>query len=75
MAKPRANFFVNNYVKEYKTINGNVVEDVEVNKMMDNKHEEINGHYGTIPIHIRRTFRRRKPRSSKKRRTIRRGKK
>ena len=70
MPKPKTNFFMNNYMKKYKTINGQVVEDVEVNKMMDNKHEVIKGHYGNMPINIRRTFRKRRS-LSKKRRTMR----
>jgi len=53
-------------MKEYKMVNGKVVEDVEVNGLTDNNHQVIQGHYGNMPINIRRTFRSHRRRQTKK---------
>jgi len=48
--------FVYSNVKKQEIVNGKKVLDVDIKRKADNQGEEIVGHYGNQPIHIRRSF-------------------
>lgn len=48
--------FVYSNVKKQAIVNGKKVLDVDIERKADNQGEEIVGHYGNQPIHIRRSF-------------------
>ena len=39
--------------KSMKQVNGQTIEDIELNEQMDNKKNIIRGHYNNIPIYMK----------------------
>ena len=49
-------FIMQNYYKEFATVNGNVVQDKEIKSVSNEKERIIMGHNGPYPIYEKQLF-------------------
>ena len=69
--------YENRYYNKKVYVNGEPVQDIELNEESDNKKQTIIGHYNSIPIHMKRLHiytKRRQAKKQKKRTSKRRTK-
>ena len=50
------NHVVVKFYKKWKSINGKLVDDIEIRRTTDNHQEVVRGHRGKTPIYIKRKF-------------------
>ena len=58
-------FIMQNYYKEFATVNGNVVQDKEIKSVSNEKERIIMGHNGPYPIYEKQLFLRNPKKSMK----------